>query len=252
MAQQLETEKQIHRIQRCKYFMAPVEKSTASCGVYKSPFIREYDKRNPEWMSKKDFTTQLTHGLIQEGHLSIKQLEIVNEFPKLSLEQVGKKCASLYTMPCSFYQHVNNILRRNDLSKVDTYGPFCCALDRYLGQNEMDIDEEPIRVLYRGTDLESEHLDEYKKNIGKVRSWLGFSSASTKENVAHMFSLNTLFVISPATIATPYFPGRLINKTSYFSEEEEILLQPGVDFRIEEVIESVEQNKKHIIHLTLL
>lgn len=252
MTQELETKVQIYRSQRFIYPVTPTIKSTANCGIYMSPFIQEYHKRNPNWMYKRDFIAQLAHGLIHEGQLSREQVEIVNKFPNLSLEEVKKKCVYLYTMPCSFYQHLNDILHHNDLSKIDTYGPFCCALHKFLDENETDIDREPVCVLYRGANLAPEHLDEYKRNIGKVRSWLAFSSTSTNKNVADIYSSNSLFIICPATIATPFFPGRLIKEISFFNEEEEVLLQPGVDFRIEEVNESTEQGKKHVIHLTLL
>jgi hypothetical protein len=252
MAQKLETKEQMYRRQRLICPLTPAIKSTANCGVYMSPFIQKYHKRNPNWMYKRDFTSELARGLIKEGRLSHEQVEIVNQLHKLFLEEVKKKSVYLYTMPSSFYQHLNSILHHNDLSKIDNYGPFCCALHNFLGENETDMDEEPICVLYRGANLEPEHLDEYKRNIGKVRSWLAFSSTSTKEDVADIYSSNSLFIICPAITATPFFPGRLIKEISFFHEENEVLLQPGVDFRIEEVNQSTEQEKKHIIRLTLL
>lgn len=241
--------------QRFDYPASPIKKTISAPGVWMSPFIAEYMKRNPHFLHKNDIAQIIIHGIRQEGKLlnQVSQAEIfVKELENLSVEQLKKACVTAYTKSTTFYTIINDTLRENDLSKVDTLGAFCSFLSNYLSEPNFNSDEQPINLIYRGLTLTDEMLNEYKNSVGQIRSWLAFSSTTKKRSLAELFGKNTLFIIEYISNTAPTFPGKYIARISNLPEEEEVLLQPGVDFRIEEIIESHVPGQKHTIYLTLL
>jgi hypothetical protein len=253
-----------HRKKRFDIPELPVTKTFTSSGVWSSAFIEEWIRRNPQYLFKTDIIEQLSSGIIEEGRKRDKQCQaqfLMQDLKKMqrdipNMTELEKFSVCLYTKASFVYELINQVLRDNDLSKVDTLGPVCCLLRNFLSKrNAHESDENNNsaipEVVYRGTTLTPDMLQLYKESVGQVKSWLPFSSASKSRNVADIYG-NTLFILEFATDTAPSYPGRNIESLSYFPLEEEVLLYPGVDFRIEKVVEATMDGEKNVIYLTLM
>jgi hypothetical protein len=88
-------------------------------------------------------------------------------------------------------------LREEDLSKVDTLGPFCDLLWNSLSSEGLKSKYQFTGSVYRGATLEPEEIDAYRNSIKKApKEWLGFSSTSKARALAELYSGNTLFIIN--------------------------------------------------------
>ena len=117
----------------------------------------------------------------------------------------------IYSMESFIYRVMNSAARDYNQAKVDTMGPFACALSRALQwaqrQRRLKVQnptgtkpkfqdaivedgDEDIEMLYTGTKFwDFSEIEEYKQLIGQKINLRGFSSFSDNEEVAKEFCL---------------------------------------------------------------
>lgn len=229
-------------------------KSFEDEGQYVSPkFIQEWIKRNPR-IKMPERIRKAAQGILEEGRLLGKFAEsqwLANhllEVEKKSWDQIALRCLFIYTRECFLYKLLNKALREEDLSKVDTLGPFCDLLWNSLQSEDLKSKYQFTGSVYRGATLEPEEIEAYKNSIKKApKEWLGFSSTSKTRTLAEIYSGNTLFIIN-----VPSQSQHLdISTVSNFPDEQEVLLGASTSFQTENVTYD-EITKKHHIYLRIL
>jgi hypothetical protein len=200
---------------------------------------------------------QALEGILFEGNQIGHECEaqwIIDHFrsvAKESFENICRACIRLYTMESFLYRLVNTALRDNDLSKVDTLGPFCYLIFQfYFAQEFKDL--KFIGRVYRGANLSPSLVAEYEQAIGNVRSWLGLTSTTRQRQIAESFADSTvLFIIDIQESA--YCSARVVANLSMYPYEDEVLVRAGIHFTIDK-IERNPSSKSHIrtfIYLTI-
>lgn len=251
-------------------FVAPPldESSKSLCDFEFSqcPIVEEWIRRNPHYRFKPvDTVEQIAYGIEQEGlqmqpSKTIEAQYVANQLRKHKdkpLHEIMLYCVLLYTYQSFLYKLVNNVLRKQDTdkaqtetrdaNKVDTLGPYCCMLRNFLQEHQ----QTPFKKVYRAINLNSDQVEEYRKSKGQIKTWNAFSSTTLNPCVTERFG-NTLFIIQFKNDTAPCYPGRAISSNSMYKEEDEILLYPGVDFRIDEVEETGKEPLKYKIYLSLM
>ncbi|CAF1072148.1 unnamed protein product [Rotaria sp. Silwood1] len=216
-------------------------------------FIEEWIKRNPR-ITLCQRVEKAAQGILEEGHLVGKFVESqwlaekLLEVKEKSWDDIALCCLFLYTRECFLYKLLNKTLREEDLSKVDTLGPFCDFLWNSLSSESLKSKYQFTGLVYRGASLELDEIDAYKNSIKKYpKEWLGFSSTSKNRTLAETYSGNTLFIIN-----VPSQSQHLdISNISNFPEEEEVLLGASTSFQIENV-KYDETTGKNYIYLRIL
>lgn len=161
-----------------------------------------------------------------------------------SREELARCATRLYSAESFLYKLVNSTLRSNDMSKVDTLGPFCCLLYQHLSDNRSRNDH----TLYRGVTLTEEMIEEYKQNIGEEIRWSAFTSTTKDCQVAEQFG-NTLFII--AVKSSDYNWLSDISHLSNYPYEQEVLLDTQRRFKVDK-IEHDPTNGKYLIYMTYI
>jgi hypothetical protein len=192
-------------------------------------------------------------GIRKEGALISKNIEsdwIAKQLLKVknkSLTDISKCCISYYTKESFLYHILNDVLRRENMAKVETLGPYSFLLVNALW-NYRETNRHTRRV-YRGCELTQQQINQYISDIGKVRCWAAFSSTTKNFEKAKDFG-NTLFIID--LVQRPFTEsfGLDISSMSKYPEEEEVLLPSGMNFIVEKV-ECNEKTKNYIIYLTV-
>jgi hypothetical protein len=222
-------------------------------GRYMSPkFIEEWISRNPD-ISISDRIEKAAQGILDEGRLLGKVAESkwlakqLLDVKEQSWDEIALRCLYLYTRETFLYKLLNKALREEDLSKVDTLGPFCDFLWNSLSSEYLKSKYSYKGTVYRGAALEFDEIEDYKHSIRQPpKEWLGFSSTSKKRELAEMYG-NTLIIIN-----VPSQSQHLdISTISNFPDEEEVLLGASTSFQTEDVTYD-EATKKHHIHLRIL
>lgn len=168
---------------------------------------------------------------------------MANEFRDGITKVRNLDCAArLYTAESFLYKLVNSSLRENDMTKIDTLGPFCYLLYHRLRLDRVRGDQ----ILYRGMDLTDEMVDEYKQAVGQEITWPAFTSTSKDRRVAEAYAANTLCIISSKDT---WRPQNDISKLSLYPDEQEVLLAPFYKFQIDRV-EWDSAKGKHLIYMT--
>src|SRR5205809_333813 len=89
-------------------------------------------------------------------------------------------------------------------------------------------------IVYRGEKLSLDQIEIYRQAVGKgyYYKWSSFVSTSKLREVAEMFGSNVLYTIQIQRISynDQYVD---ISSIAYNKDEEEILLRPGVRFKID-------------------
>jgi hypothetical protein len=212
-------------------FVQPIQRSiTDDTPYYGSVFITD-------WLimftgGKLDFMSAAQH-LADEIRL----------IKKKNIENLQQCCARLYTKPCFLFKIVNETLRDNNRTKLKTLGPFCYLLYNYIGirhnkylsiRNLKSTEQFPSIIAYRGEDLPIDQIEIYKQAVGTGFSykWTSFISASKSREVAEIYASDILYVIQIQRISSndQYVD---LASIAYITEEEEILLRPGVRLKID-------------------
>jgi hypothetical protein len=184
-------------------------------------------------------------GILHEAQLLKEQSEgqlIVNQLLKVKhevLKKVHDCCIRIYSMETFLYGLVNASLRNEDLSKVDTLGPYC-----YLLMLNLYDSEKENSTLYRGCKLSDEMIGDYKTGVGKQIIWSSFTSLSRLRKEAERFG-DTLFIVQ--LTGTEYCSQDIADLSEY-SHEEEVILRPAHPLWIVKV-GTDKKTKKHLIYL---
>ena len=158
-------------------------------------------------------------------------------------EEIFACAARLYSADSFLYSLVNSTLRNNNVTKLETLGPFCYLLNWYLVRN--NCSEESL--LFRGMTLTDDMLEEYEQAIGKIIVWPAYTSTTKNRHVAEMFANNTVVIITAKRDNHLYRSD--ISSLSVFPQEQEVLLDSQYKFHVDK-IERDFMNKKNIIHMT--
>ena len=182
----------------------------------------------------------------------INELRKIQHVKELALIQ--EVCVRFYTEDSFFYRIINETLRNNDRTKFHTLGPFCYLLYNYAGSSKNKKGKLPAKItLYRGEPLSTEVIENYKSAVGKnvVWRWTQFVSTSKLRVVAERFSDgNSLYIIEMKQHAASE-QGVCIESLSEFAVEEEVLLRPGIRFKIIK-IEEEEGSNRNLFYIDIL
>ncbi|CAF1080288.1 unnamed protein product [Didymodactylos carnosus] len=94
------------------------------------------------------------------------------------LNGIYECCLRLYTRTGFLCQLINRTLREDDLSKLNTLGPYCYLLYKSTVERQSKHTLPVSSILYRGALLDYEQIESYRSSVGRLRSWLGFSSTT--------------------------------------------------------------------------
>jgi hypothetical protein len=211
--------------------------------------IRKETQKYPEITSEALIRNLYKIGTDISCHKRSKQMKILR-----------KKCVQLYTDENFLYRITNQTLRDNDVTKIDTLGPFCFLIYDFIGRQQnrnvhilhnlrrflSKSQYKPIKV-YRGDNVSEEKLEQYRQAIGDSKrcfKWLCFVSASMNMDVAKQFTKNILYEIDLDRYASNDQYATIMHISTYPGEEE-VLLRPGVRFRIDQIRTSTDTNFVH-------
>lgn len=209
--------------------------------------------RIPTNMNYSEIVEQAASGLEKEGALAgdhhaqmgTKFGEMLRKVKYDDKKTIVSCCIHIYTAESFVYRILNETLRKYDMSKVDTFGPFCYFLNCYpeaLGRNYF------VGIVYRCVKLDSDTIETYKQAIGQWKSWPAFTTTMKNKMTAEAFG-NVLFVIE-LTPSTRYGKAVDISQLSTFPAEDEVLLLPGSNFRINRMEYS--QKGQPVFYLTVV
>ena len=158
-------------------------------------------------------------------------------------------CARFYTLDSFLCKLVNDTLRKQDLTKVETLGAYCWLLQSYIGWTA-DIPRH-ITTVYRGCTLQIDEVEEYKQAIGRTICWHAFTSTTKSSEVAKLFSGNILFIITLDKTDVITHHEHDISSVSQFPDEEEVLLVPEHNFIVERVDDPLinSNEERYLIYL---
>jgi hypothetical protein len=222
----------------------------------------------------------LVNGIRIEGHLYdapekainwlIHQLEEVRDHVQKKnelkrIKYLSKCCVKLYTKNCFLFQLVNITLRNDDRTKLNTLGPYCYLVYNCIGgyiHDSLSVQhlrqhfrhtQPPSVFVYRGDSVPKKKLDEYQQAAGqphKYFKWLSFVSASHKPDVGAFFATNVLYIIElNRAVSNDQFLDLYDN--TFMPDEEEVLLRPGVRFRVESVTFDSGRNL-HVVRIKIV
>ncbi|CAF3660015.1 unnamed protein product [Rotaria sp. Silwood1] len=225
-------------------------------------WIRDCNNENANPRTR-DIFPLLVHGIETEAHIAkeskntlkdiINQLEQTRHRYRDANEDLRMKflrqcCAKIYTGEFFLYKVLNKTLRKNDFSKLHTLGPYCFLLYNYIGShvNNAWLSRYKRRfrhikmaslVVYRCDFASEQTINEYKKAVGQTNKyfkWTTFVSTSKQRNQAEKFRNNTLYIIKliQADINDQYSD---LTEISYYPREQEVMLAPGVRFKVQGV-----------------
>lgn len=170
------------------------------------------------------------------------------------LATIQEVCLKLYTEDSFLYHVINETLRDNNRSKFETLGPFCYLLYNYSGSSSNKQGKLPQKiVLYRGEPLTHEAIEEYKAAMGKnvVWRWTQFVSTSKQQDVAETFGDGKSLYVIEMKKRSASDQGVCIASLSAFTAEDEVLLRPGIRFKIIK-IEEENNGQRHIFYIDIL
>ena len=150
----------------------------------------------------------------------------IRQHAKISKKAVSQICVHFYTKNSFLYPTLNQALRDEDLSKVDTLGPIC-----YLIRNHCRYSEPFSGTTYRGVQLSEEEIIDYENDIGLWKTWSAYTSTSQDQEVAEAFG-NTLFIISLTEVRLNSQRAIDISPVSHYPKEREVLIPAGTVFQI--------------------
>ncbi|CAF2093101.1 unnamed protein product, partial [Rotaria magnacalcarata] len=195
----------------------------------------------------RDIAERAAKGILAEGKLLQEDFDAQSMAKDLRScidnEEIFACAARLYSNESFLYKLLNSTLRNNDITKLETLGPFCYLLNWHLVRN--NCGEESL--LFRGMDLTDDIIDEYRQAIGKIIVWSAYTSTTKDPRVAEMFANNTIVIITAKRDNHLYRSD--ISSLSRFPDEQEVLMDSQYKFHVDK-IERDSVNKKCIIYMT--
>lgn len=199
---------------------------------------------------RRQMVEKAAEGLIIEGVENGQEMaqELIS-IKHGTLEQVGKKCAFLYTKENFLYRKINECMRFDGdpekskilWSKVNTLGPFALLLSAFPEHGSKDK-----MTVYRSVNLSEDMIDQYREVEGSTDHMVlpAFTSTSRNQALAEFYDGNVLFKID----IIPYHDAIDVSSYSNFTEEEEMLLNCYFSFSIQSCTFDI-RNEKWTIHL---
>jgi hypothetical protein len=264
-----------------------VERCSASRDeiFYGSKFIEQWYRKFTEENGEITFNSiyePLVMGLKQEGEIDPKDVasmaEVMDILNTVRTETVGKsrkqkmkvlqqRCVILYKKDTYVYRVVNTALRDKDYSKLRTVGPFCYLLFNYVGRHHNDYSsikrlftgalrstKDKQITVYRGdTIYDGKLIEDYQQAIKDDSisfKWQSFVSTSRNERVAQNFGENVLYIIELDHHSAKDQCVEL-DKIPPFQGEEEVLLRPGVRFKVTKM-EFDNSSQRYMISIKIL
>jgi hypothetical protein len=188
-------------------------------------------------------------GIVQEAALhdshsnaeAAYMAEKIRQFIGKSRAEIAKQCIHFYTKDSFLYYVLNQALREQNYTKVETLGPLC-----YLIRNYSRVAKDYIGTVYRGTHLEYTEIETYKRHKGEWKTWPAYTSTSKDRQMAEMFG-NTLFIIEITDVKLSAPRAYDIAHISNYPNEKEVLIPAGVSFQIVNIEQDTSQ--KYIIYV---
>jgi hypothetical protein len=220
--------------------------SSSSYGAFDSwcPFLKawfETSKGRRAWLQLSSCIEASAQGIIQEAREHGRNAEAAYMAEKIrqcsgrSRREATELCMRLYTKDSFLYDALNKALRQCDLAKLDTLGPIA-----FLISNYSHAGNEFVGTVYRGVEFAHSENEAYKQAIGRWKSWPAYTSTSKNRALAEMYG-HTLFIIEITDIKLSAPRSFDISNLSYYPAEEEVLLPPGMSFRIIDVEQTSEE-----------
>ncbi|CAF1512315.1 unnamed protein product [Rotaria sordida] len=257
-------------------FAQPIRRSiTDDTSYYGSSFIIDWlivFTKGTLKIKSSSIIDALINGILIEGEIfgcSSEARHLTNEIRSIKntkIEKLQQCCARLYTKPCFLFKIVNETLRDSDQSKSKTLGPFCYLLYNYIGKrhNEYLSLKHQLKqivkstkyftsiIVYRGEQLSLDQIEIYRQAVGKdlYYKWSSFISTSKLREVAEMFGSNVLYIIQIQRMShnDQYVD---VSSIAYIKDEQEILLRPGVRFKIDSCDYDL-RTERYIFHIQIV
>lgn len=192
--------------------------------------------------------------VIEDANRFVNELRQVRNARDISTIQ--EVCLKLYTEDSFLYRVINETLRDNNRAKFETLGPFCYLLYNYTGSSQNKQGRLPEKiVLYRGEPLTHEAIEEYKAAVGKniVWRWTQFVSTSKQRSVAEEFSAGGSLYVIEMKRRSASDQGVCIAPLSSFAAEDEVLLRPGIRFKITKIEEQEhDDGHRYIFYIDII
>ncbi len=175
-----------------------------------------------------------------------EEMTIINEFEK---NYKPENAIWWYTRESCFYRMLNKALRVQDFDMLFALRFFITDIAKQIGSEYEKFirtsDTRNIIRVYRGQVIGSDELELMKKSIGKFLSMNSFLSTSLNRSTAlHFARMTTVTDGTQRIIFEIEIDPRLQNKafahitqTSYFQNEDEVLIMLGALFQIGNVVE---------------
>jgi hypothetical protein len=232
---------------------------------YGSKYIEEWEREFTEENGEITFNSiyeSLVMGLRHEGEIDPKDAknmaEVMDILNRVKMKTVGKRskqkmkalqecCVIIYKMDAYVYRVANKALRDADWNKLYTIGPYCYLLFNYISRHHNDYSSikrlftgalrsttNKLITVYRGDTISNELIDDYQQAIKDDSisfKWQSFVSTSLDERVAKKFGQNVLYIIE---LDHHSAKDQCVDLTDIgdFEEEREVLLRPGVRFKV--------------------
>ncbi|CAF1253333.1 unnamed protein product [Adineta ricciae] len=212
-------------------------------------FIDDWKNKHEDLCSSRDYSKiieQAAQGIIHEGCLLEKEFEGQRIAAKLrkvkheNLKQIHDVCVHVYSMNTFLYGLLIEAMRNEDMSKVDTLGPFS-----YLLTLNLYDDDKEDSIVYRGCYLSDDMINDYKNSVGKQIIWSSFTSLSRSEEEAEKFVKNAMFIVR---ITGHVYCSKYIASLSRYPDEQEVLLRPVHPMWVVKY-EYNNAKKRHVIYL---
>jgi tetratricopeptide (TPR) repeat protein len=190
---------------------------------------------------------------------NVKQMEIIDEFEK---NYKAEKAIWWYTRDSCFYRMMNKALRVQDFDMLFAFRFFITDIAKQLKREYENFirtnGNRNLIQVYRGQLIGIDELELMQNNIGEFLSMNSFLSTSRNRSTALEFTRVSrmrdnmrpiIFEIEiNPRLRTKAFAD--IGETSYFQDEDEVLIMLGALFRIEKIIED-EKNKIWVARVSL-
>jgi hypothetical protein len=178
-----------------------------------------------------------SHSNAEAAYMAEKLRQCVGK----SRVEISKQCIHFYTKDSFLYYVLNQALREQDYTKLETLGPLC-----YLMRNYSRVSKDYIGTVYRGIELNYAEIETYKRHKGEWKTWPAYTSTSKDRQMAEMFG-NTLFIIEITDVKLSSPRAYDIAHISNYPHEKEVLIPAGVSFQILNVEQDISQ--KYIIYV---
>ncbi|CAF3664478.1 unnamed protein product [Adineta steineri] len=187
-----------------------------------------------------------------------KEIQLINDFER---EYRSDDAIRWYTKQSFVYQMINKALRTEDIDMLHTFRFFIGDLSERLVREHEKIlsSEQQILTFYRGMKIDREECDKMKENQGNLITINGYLSTSRLRTPALTFALK-------ATKRTDVVPVLFhiicdvqklgnnvvfadVSKFSVFPDEEEVLFDIGVSFKVQSVMKDETYSNLWLIKL---